>query len=157
MKQEDTQREIRKLEARLSLLDQSRRKHRDDYGAGKLPVEIFREGYDEIKREMLETQLLLSEKRQNILELDNVIESAFAMLTMIDKAWLNADSSLPRQIQRAIFPDGLVYSQEDGFRTPVTSKAFNILDLLNAPDDHLVPPTGLEPMHPAPEAGALST
>ncbi len=64
---------------------------------------------------------------------------------------------MKRRIQDAVFPDGLMYMENGEFRTPLNTKAFNVLELLGKDESHVVPPPGFEPRLPAPEADALSS
>jgi hypothetical protein len=64
---------------------------------------------------------------------------AFSMLSRVDRAWLNADNDMRRNIQQVVFPDGLIYLGDGKFRTPVTSLAFNILELVEAPESNSAP------------------
>ena len=74
-----------------------------------------------------------------------------AMLFMSDPGlfWNIAHSPLKKQIQSIIFPEGLVYDCEEGFRTPVVCKSYLLINKIAQKgdfDSNLVAPTGLEPV-----------
>ena len=66
------------------------------------------------------------------------------LLSRVDRAWLNADNDMRRNIQQVVFPDGLVYLGDGKFRTPVTSLAFNIIELVEASESNKAPQSEFE-------------
>jgi site-specific DNA recombinase len=116
----------------------------------------FQSKNDQLTALVTDLRITINEKRTSILKLSNVIDAAFSALQHIDRIWLNSDPITRRRIQDVLFPSGLVYTKKGEFRTPEVTKAFNILELLERDKSQLVPPPGLEPELPAPEAGALS-
>ena len=67
---------------------------------------------------------------------------------MIEKAdilWQDSDIDARIRLQKALFPDGLMYDSEKGFLNPPMSKAFNLLKVLNASESDLVAGTVCAP------------
>ena len=117
---------------------------------------FFRDQRKRLEQEQAENSHALRHLQTRIVDLDALMSFAFDMLEDASKMWLEASAEVRQKIQWGLFPNGLSYSPETGFGNPVCARAFSIFDLLNAPENQVVPPTGLEPMLPAPEAGALS-
>ena len=117
---------------------------------------FFSEQRKRLEQEMLEGNSDLRHLQDQIVDLDALTSFALDMLEDASIMWLNADIEQRWKIQWTLFPEGLSYSPNEGFGNPVSSKAFNIFPLLYADESRVVPPTGFEPMLPAPEADALS-
>jgi len=117
------------------------------YGDDKtvcLPQNLFNTQIDKREMEISELKEKRDMKRRKIDKFDDVVEGAFKFLTRIDQTWLNSDTKVRRNIQQAVFPDGLVYEGDGTFRTPVTSLAFNVIDFIEAPESHKAPQTEFE-------------
>ncbi|MCK5116992.1 MAG: recombinase family protein [Candidatus Aegiribacteria sp.] len=116
----------------------------DLYIDGRLTESDFDRKKSSLSTEIFKSRLSLERLYEHELTLDSFLEQGFALLENIDVMWLESSNKGKRQLQRALFPEGLSYSKDEGFETPTTSKAFNILEVLEIPEKQLVPPTGFE-------------
>ena len=157
IKLEDSNTQLKILERKLERVKQRKNTLLDKMLDGIVSSEDYNEKNDALTTEMTDLSINVSEMRTTILELDTVIESAFSALQNIDRTWLNSNTENRRLIQNVVFPCGLVYTNSGEFRTPQVSMAFNILELFEMDESHVVPPPGFEPRLPAPEADALSS
>ena len=110
---------------------------------------IGKDVYENMKQGLqsrLDDQRLLREDlgEENI-EFEHLLDFAFSVLSNTRRMWEKARPEQRIALQRAIFPDGLVYTAKGGYGTPVTSNGFNILGLLNDPEETVAVPRGIEP------------
>ncbi len=98
------------------------------------------------------------------------VEYGFSLLKDLDKYYQNASLEVKQKIISSIFPEKIIFDGEK-CRTSEINKALaliisnidtygNVKQEKAVKNDDLsgwVPPVGVEPTHPAPEAGALST
>ena len=152
----DSEKEIAALDKKLRQAEKRKSKLMDLMLDDVISEDDFSDKNDTLKAEITDLSWTISEKRMAFTQLQSVIDTTFATLQHIDKTWLNSDPATRRLIQNALFPSGLVYTKNGEFRTPEVTKAFNILELFDRDESHLVSPPGFEPRLPAPEAGALS-
>ncbi len=92
---------------------------------------IEREDYDEflqeLKEELLVAEIALHEAQIDELDLEAVLNFAEKALTSAAKIWVGATLEQRQRFQAMIFPKGLVYSREEGFRNPVILSLFSTL------------------------------
>lgn len=104
-----------------------------------LDRETFRSERKRLQDELDKVNYDLRTLQDRIVDLDVLLDYALDVLEDASKLWLNADVEQRYKIQETLFPDGLGYSPDEGFRNPVNSRAFSICDLLNAPESQVVP------------------
>jgi len=104
-----------------------------------LDRETFRSERKRLQDELDKASCNLRTLQDRIVDLDVLLDYALDVLEDASKLWLNADIEQRCKIQWTLFPDGLAYAPDEGFRNPVNSKAFSICDLLNASESHMVP------------------
>ena len=88
---------------------------------------------------------LISNPRKSQDSDDGILNTAFYLMQNASRLWQLSTCEQRLRLQDALFPGGLEYTRKDGFRTSPKSKAFNIFELLNAPDSNVVAAEGLEP------------
>ena len=104
-----------------------------------LDRETFRSERKRLQDELDKANYDLRVLQDRIVDLDALLDYALDVLEDASKLWLNADIEQQCKIQWTLFPDGLGYSPDKGFRNPVNSRAFSICDLLNTPESRVVP------------------
>ena len=83
------------------------------------------------------------------LDVATVVEHADTFLSDCDGIWERGTLEVRQRFQNLVFPEGVAYLPDDGFRTPVTLKIFSDLRALERAKGKVVPPTGFEPVSPA--------
>ena len=82
------------------------------------------------------------------LDIEGVLNAADFMLRNLSTIWDSLLIDDRQRFQRVLFPDGLPYSEEQGFGTLVTSPVVNVLQRKSAGDDKVARPRGVEPRLP---------
>ncbi len=108
----------------------------------------------------------------NSSNLEKVVQTCLCIAQNLSQTWVSAQYERKQQIQRMVFPDGILYHKQKGVvRTPKVNFIFNEIPLLvshlaekekgdsskNRLKSTYVPRTGFEPAHlaaPPPEDGA---
>ena len=65
------------------------------------------------------------------------------------KSCQEANGQQRRNIQKALFPLGVLYSKERGLETPQSTSVYNLLRLYEDLRNDMATPTGIEPVLPA--------
>jgi len=148
VKQGDLKKELRHIEEDIvhqtTIIDNMIDKQFGCDAALQIPLSIFNAQIEARQAKITKMKIKSNALRIQTEQFDNIVDGAFSMLSRVDRAWLNADNDMRRNIQQVVFPDGLIYLGDGKFRTPVTSLAFNILELVEAPESNLVPQTEFE-------------
>jgi hypothetical protein len=68
----------------------------------------------------------------------------FAQVVLINanRLWLDASLEHKQRLQEVLFPEGLTYSEQDGFGTPKTCFAFSWLQEIDPADQGMASPAG---------------
>ena len=94
---------------------------------------------------MLELQRIDMDSYVN--EKERIIDSALLFMSEPASYWNLASLSLKKRMQDLLFPEGLVYDCEEGFRTPVLSNTHLLIKEIALSGDEnptLVAPTRIE-------------
>ncbi len=82
-------------------------------------------------------------------EKEQIIDSALLFMSEPASYWNLASLPLKKRMQDLLFPEGLVYDCEEGFRTPVLSNTHLLIKEIALSGDEnpsLVAATGIEPV-----------
>jgi site-specific DNA recombinase len=82
------------------------------------------------------------------IDVDGIFFFAQHVLTDAARLWVEMRPEAKRRFERHLFPDGVVYAPEEGFRTPLSSRLFRPLELPRTPEPKMVEQKGLEPSTP---------
>ena len=99
--------------------------------------DVYYEQYDRLQSqiEALEMQRLEASSVQA--QVHGILNKAVYQLRNAANLWITSNMRTRQALQTALFPDGLEYHTEGGFRTPATPKGFNYLELLETPEKEL--------------------
>ena len=81
----------------------------------------------ELKEDLLVAEIALHEAQIDDLDIEVVLTFAEKALTSAASIWVEADLKQRQRFHGLLFPEGLEYSQEEGFRTPTTLSLFSNL------------------------------
>lgn len=79
---------------------------------------------------------------------ESIIDGALMFMSEPASFWNLSGIELKKRVQDAIFPEGLTYDCEKGFRTPILSESYLLIkEIALAGDENpnVVAPAGLEP------------
>ena len=132
-------RELQDYEERLT------RKWVDD----RLPDRIYYSELTRLEKQTRECQVELSKRLDEEIDVQEILSGALSVLQNARSMWFEASIDQRQRLQKALFPDGLVYTPDRGIGTPVIGKVFNAIRLSEMSEDGLATPTGVEPVLPA--------
>ena len=112
---------------------------------GIFDEETYKRKSNEIKSEMLTTQMDLSDAKAEINDIEGCIQYCKYFISNIAELWLASDHNLKQRFQILVFPQKIYYENKS-FGTPVTALIFKYLHSKNCLQSYLVPPRGFEPL-----------
>ncbi|MBT7590329.1 MAG: recombinase family protein [Candidatus Scalindua sp.] len=112
---------------------------------GIFDEETYKRKSNEIKSEMLTTQMDLSDAKAEINDIEGCIQYCKYFISNIAELWLTSDHNLKQRFQILVFPEKIYYENKS-FGTPVTALIFKYLHSGNRLQSYLVPPRGFEPL-----------
>ena len=81
--------------------------------------------------------------------MEEVFERVMGVLSNPADLWLKADLNMKKTIQRVIFPNGLIFSKQDGdFRKPEKAQLFLVIQDRSTKKPQMARPAGFEPATP---------
>jgi hypothetical protein len=114
----------------------------------KINGETFGRESKRLAREMNEVRLQLRQAPTDSIDIDGVLGFAKSIIRDPERMWSKARPQDRLRLQKAIYPNGLTFDGElFGIGDP--SFIFKYLQDFTAPTEHVVSPTGFEPVSPA--------
>ena len=107
--------------------------------------ETYKRKSDEIKGEMLTTQMDLSDAKTEINDIEGCLTYCKYFLSNVAELWAASDHNFKQRFQTLIFPEKIYYENKM-FRTTATALIFKYLHSKNRLKSYLVPPRGFEPL-----------
>ena len=117
-------------------------------------VYVYEKGIDqdtyqrELDRVMEELTLSKLEHHDAVIEdidVDGIFFFAFHVLSDAARIWVEMSPDAKRRFEQHLYPDGLAYEPERGFRTATSSFLFRPLELPGGEEGRMVEPIGIEP------------
>jgi site-specific DNA recombinase len=112
----------------------------------RISQDVYDDQMDRLEQELVLAEMVQHDARLDELEIEAVLAFAKHVLGNIARLWMDAGVESRLRLQRVVFPDGLTYSAEAGFGTPISSSFFNLSEEFGCMDSSLVSPMGFEPM-----------
>jgi hypothetical protein len=112
----------------------------------RISKEIYEERLERLDEKIAFANIALHDASIEEMEIDTLLAFAERVLSDTSRLWLESDAEQRQSLQGIVFPDGLVYSHEAGFGTPVTGLLFMGLEAISSDSSSLVSPMGFEPM-----------
>lgn len=145
-KQTQTKEEMASLQRGLKALAARKNTLVDRYLDGRIDEGTYQEQTARMREEIVDTETRLHQVSADDEDIEALL--TFSNRILADPATLWTDSTIEnrQRLQQVLFPDGLVYSKQDGFGTTPTSSAFNALADFHTSESNLASPMGFEPM-----------
>jgi site-specific DNA recombinase len=112
----------------------------------RISKEIYDERIERLDEQIAFASIALHDASIEEMEIDTLLTFAERVLSDTTQLWLESGAEQRQSLQRIVFPDGVTYSHETGFGTPVTGLLFMGLEAINSDTSSLVSPMGFEPM-----------
>ena len=132
---------IRKLGARKNRL-------LDAYLDGKIDQDTFEDKKAEIEADICLAKCERHDEEIEALDIEATLLSAEHVLRDAKSLWRRLPLAEKRRLDELLFPEGVEYAKGSGPRTPVSNPAIELCRQLEANDEQLAPPTGVEPVLP---------
>ena len=116
---------------------------------GIVPDDVYKRQIADIKSKMNDIRFELEKTALNKFDINRILHTARKILETPDKSWQNATGQQCKNMQKALFPLGLMYSKEGGLETPSSTNVYSLLRLSQELNIELATPTGIEPVLPA--------
>ena len=144
-KQGNSEREMKKLNARLEEQTKLNSELRKMRMRGELSLEEFKQAKAEHEAETYDIDEQLRALSSKQTTADSFVR--FAELQLVDMAnvWRIAEPEQKHRVQKLLFGDGLAYSPEQGILNRSKSSLFSVLEGMKLENGELVGPPGLEP------------
>ena len=137
--------ERQRLDEELKKLREKQDRNDELMIQGIFDEETYKRKSNEIKSEMLTTQMDLSDAKAEINDIEGCIQYCKYFISNIAELWLTSDHNLKQRFQILVFPQKIYYENKS-FGTPVTALIFKYLHSKNCLQSYLVPPRGFEPL-----------
>ena len=112
---------------------------------GTFDEEDYKRNSDDLKSEILTTQMDLSDANAEINDIEGCILYCKYFLSNLANLWETSDHNLKQRFQILVFPEKIYY-EDKTFRTTATALIFKHLRTKNRLESYLVPPRGFEPL-----------
>ena len=112
---------------------------------GVFDKETYKRKSEEIKGEMLTTQVSLNDAKTEIDDIEGCLLYCKHFLSNLANKWKASDHNLKQRFQILVFPEKIYYDDKT-FRTTATALIFKHLRSKNRLESYLVPPRGFEPL-----------
>lgn len=106
---------------------------------GNITEEDFKEEMAEINQNLLMAKSELTELYKEELDVDTMLTEAKDFLRTVENAWYNANPYYKTQLQRFIFPDGVIYGK-NGFTNSKINPLFSIISDIASEQSMIVTP-----------------
>ena len=113
--------------------------------SGLYTKEMMKERLDALELELLTTKITLHEDSIDLLEAEFEKEYFNMAVRSISRLWLDLRPEFRRGFQNIVFPEGLVYTKNEGFSNPVLSRIYTLSSDVIPESINMVDPTGFEP------------
>ena len=138
----------KKLFSELQTLESKRHKIIDLFVEDKLSLDEKNEQLESLESTRVRTTMQLNEAKSNSIDVETVLDIGTELLLDSAKAWRLSTPREKKVTQWMIFPKGLVYQFDSGFRTPILNDLYLLMpsetDLL-ANNSNVVGVDGIEP------------
>jgi site-specific DNA recombinase len=139
----------RTLDNELNALQDKRMRTIDLYVDNKISEEDKDRKLAEVDVDITKIELRRSEITEDIKDKEQVVDNALLFMSSPASFWNLAPIEVKRRIQDAIFPEGLVYDCETGFRTAKLAESYLLIKKIASEETEnpiLVAATGIEPV-----------
>ena len=96
----------------------------------RISQEIYDERLEGLEQRIAFAEIAVHDASIDELEIDTLLTFADRVLGETARLWLDSGTDQRQQLQRIVFPDGLSFSNEEEFGTPVTGPLFNSLEAI---------------------------
>jgi site-specific DNA recombinase len=94
--------------------------------SGLYTREMVKERLDALELELLTTKITLHEDAIDLLEAEFEKEYFNVAISSISRLWLDLSPEMRRGFQNIVFPEGLIYTKNEGFSNPVLSLIYTL-------------------------------
>ncbi|MCX6706108.1 MAG: recombinase family protein [Candidatus Woesebacteria bacterium] len=101
---------------------------------GVLPDHIVKTRVDEIEKKITLAKMGLTEKHEEELDINALLAYAENFIQTIEMNWFDAPLALKMRLQRAVFPNGVIY-EYPGYSNAKISPVFEIINTLATSED----------------------
>lgn len=122
----------RTLDNELNALQDKRMRALDLYIDNKISEEDKDRKLEEVDGDIAKLELRRAEITDDIKDKERVIDNALLFMSSPASFWNLAPIEVKRRIQDAIFPEGLVYDCETGFRTAKLAESYLLIQKIPA-------------------------
>lgn len=147
----DSHKLARTLDGELNALQDKRMRTLDLYIDNKISEADKDRKLAEVDNDITKIELRRAEITDDIKDKEQVIDNALLFMSNPASFWNLAPIEVKRRIQDAMFPDGLVYDCDKGFRTAKLAESYLLIKKIaseEAENPILVAASGLEPLTP---------
>lgn len=138
-----------KLNKEVDSLKDRKSKIIDMFIADQLTEEQKDEKLQQADIQINELRLRMVEADEYVEEKESIIDGALMFMSDPASFWNISGIDLKKRVQDVIFPEGLVYDCETGFRTPVLNESYLLIKEIALAGDqnpNVVAATGIEPV-----------
>ncbi len=130
---------------KLAQLKQKRERIFTIYENGDYSQEDFQERKSRVENEITTYEISNHEARIDELDADIILTKAHQFITSLSNYWKKLDINVKPRFQKYLFPKGITYLDNRGFRTSEIALTFRLNQQFMEQDSSLVDRTGLEP------------
>ena len=112
---------------------------------GSYTKDEFLERKQEVENQIAAVKISLSEARIDQFDLEAVIIYAVNFIADLGRQWFDLKPENRLRFQKLLFPEGILYSKKEGFRTAKLGLIYEIIKESHGGDSSLVDQRGFEP------------
>jgi DNA invertase Pin-like site-specific DNA recombinase len=134
-----------RLQDEADRLDRVRRAIVLKNAEGTIPDDLAKEQLNELALQIADRQAEIEDARRAERPAEEVIEFSLGFLSNLARYWKGAEVPLKKRLQRFLFPDGVSFSGDDGFRTDESGPLTGLRQTLDALLSRVVGPRHRSP------------
>ena len=137
--------EAQNWERQLSTLQEKRSKIFEMREDGSYTKEEFQERKEQIENEIATAKISLSESRIEQFDLEGSLTYAINFIGNLGRQWFDLPHQIRHKFQKLVFPVGITYQRNKGFRTAKLGLIYDINRRSTENKSLIVDPAGFEP------------
>lgn len=138
--------DVKRNEHFLKQLEERKKRICEMREDGSYTKEEFLDRKQEIENQVAAAKITFSESKIEQFDLEATITYAISFVADLGRQWFDLNPELRPRFQKLLFPEGILYSKKEGFRTTKLGLIYELIELSNDDTSRLVPSRGIEPL-----------
>lgn len=142
---EKFEKEVQTYKGQINTLEVQRKRVFEMREDGSYTAEEFKERKDEIENKLATLKISHGEAEIEKFDIESAVNYATEQISNLPRLWSELAPALKPRFQKLVFPSGIPYERNQGFRTTVLGCIYEMNRQYVASDSTMVDPRGFEP------------